>query len=78
MSERKESWTVRSIEAAELPAVCRYCRPRQRQAQARAVITFQVFDGQFLLAERKAPVCVDHGVDVQQKYVLGVHQSAEL
>jgi hypothetical protein len=68
---------VRSIEAAELPAVCRYCRPRGRQAQARAVITFQIFDGQLLLSERKAPVCVDHGVHVQQKYVLGPCQPAE-
>lgn len=72
---RKEAWFVRSIEASELPAVCAYCRPRARREQAVAVVGFRIVDvypsgAEIVKGERKAPVCVDHGVYVQQKYVM--------
>lgn len=73
---RKESWLVRSIGPSELPAVCRYCRPRRCQEQVVAVIAFRILDVygsgvQVVREERSAPVCVDHGVYVQQKYIIG-------
>lgn len=74
-SARKEGWHVRSIEKTELPAVCQYCRQRPRQSQAVAVIVFRIVDvypsgAEILKSERKAPVCVDHAVYVQQKYIV--------
>lgn len=72
---RKEGWIVRSIEPEDLPAVCRYCRPRPRQPQAQAMIACRIVDvypsgAEIVRSERKAPVCVDHGVYVQQRYII--------
>ena len=71
----QERWFVRSIEPQELPAVCRFC-PRQRlKPQARVVIGCRVVHvddkGQEIhRTERTSPACVDHGVYVQQRYIL--------
>ena len=73
--QRRQGWTVRSITTAELPAVCPYCPRYHKQAQAVAVIAYQIIDVydsgvEIVRSERTAPVCVDHGVHVQQKYIL--------
>lgn len=72
--QEKRGWSVRAITRKELPAVCAYCRVR-RPDQAVAVIAFriiEVYDSgvEIVRSERSAPVCVDHGVYVQQKYIL--------
>lgn len=74
--ERRFDWSVRSIAPGELPATCRFCRPRPRPEPAVAVISCKAkvvwpSGAQMSRGERSAPVCVDHGVDVQQRYILG-------
>lgn len=70
--EARGRWSVRSITAQELPASCRYCRPRPKPEQARAVIEYGDAAG---LIRRSVTVCVDHAVYVQQKYVLASSQA---
>jgi len=74
VNEGNGGWTVRSITAAELPAICAYCRVRCPE-QAVAVITYTAraegnSPAQHVRASRSAPVCVDHAVYVQQTYIL--------
>lgn len=72
---RREGWIVRSIRAEELPSVCAYCHPHHHQLQAVAIIAYQIWEvlpagKERLKSERTAPVCVDHGVHVQQTKIL--------